>query len=908
MSSKATERKEYGTYRKIIANTSLGFAKNARSTFLIFMGILIFGLLSYKVFLQRDGFPSVQFPVGIVSVRNFVEDPSQNDSQITRPIELALAALPEVEKINSTTTADGAYFFVTFDSKLSSEEGVKIAKSEIQETVTFPENAVINYRSINASSVDGFHDMLFTISSSKGASIKEQEEKAAEVVKEIEKLPEVLSAEVVEQVTEETNANGEKFDFKSSFQRVAYKDENGKIIFEPAVSIGVNRKKSGVGVIDLSNAIQHSINDLKDQGKLDGYTVSYGGDLAGSVKDQISALEQNAIEGILGVIIVAFLFISWRTSIVTALFIPTVMSLTFITLFLTGNTLNVITLFALILVLGLLVDDGTVVIEAIERKLREGKTRKEAIRQAISEVGPADISGTIAIVLAFMPMLFISGILGEFIRLIPITVILTLLYSLLIALTIIPFLSGVILKRNEGKKYTGISKVIDTIAYGPGRLVEKLGDQVYKLIHYYLGKKILTFAIAILGLILIVVGVSFTSKLEFNIFPEAKDSEQLNVAINYYPGTDIDTAEAIAKRVEVIATKAIGEENMESAIYFEGSDSSALLTFELTPINERDLTAKQMVEKMNDELGNFKDAQVKPASSSVGPPAEDYQFFMQVYSDSQLTLDKSTAEFENYLKTKDFGDTDVTEVLVTDLDTVSKNDGRRFAQVKAKLSNTTDTRAVLDIENQIKDEYNAKKLESLGLADDAIEFDKGQESENLRSFYGAIFAFGATMILLYVLLVIQFNSFSQPLLVMFAIPLTFPGLFPGLYLTNNPLSFFVMIGVIGLAGIVVNNTIVLMDFANQSRNEGKSIRESISSAVRSRFRAIATTSTTTIIGLLPLALAEPFWESLAFSIIFGLISSVLLVILVFPAYYAIIEKLREIRGRIFKRINFATID
>ncbi len=908
MSNYKTNRKEYGTYRTMIANTSLAFAKNARSTFLIFVGILIFGLLSYQVFLQRDGFPSVQFPAGVISTRSFVETPDQNDQLITRPVELALANLSEVEEVSSTTTENGVYFFVTFSSDLTSEEGIKLAKNELQSSLKLPANIELNYQSINASSVDGKNDMVFTVSSANGVLIQEQQVKAAEIVKEIEKLPEVLSAEVIEQITQETNSNGETFDFKSSFQRIAYKNEEGKVIFEPAVSIGVVRKNENVGVIELSDAIQHKINDLKEQGKLDGYNVSYGGDFAGSVKDQISSLEQNALEGILAVIIVAFIFISWRTSIVTAIFIPTVMSLTFITLYLTGNTLNVITLFALILVLGLLVDDGTVVIEAIEKKLRDGKRRTDAIREAISEVGPADISGTIAIVLAFMPMLFISGILGEFIYLIPVTVILTLFYSLITALTIMPFLSGIILKRNEGKKYKGISKVIDSIAFGPGRLIEKLGDQIYKLIYFYLGKKVLTIAIAILGLVLVVLGASFSSKLEFNIFPEVKDSEQLNIAINYYPGTEIDSAEAIAKSIEEKAVKVIGEENIESAVYFEGNESSAFLTIELTPIDERDITSKQMTEKLKDEFGDFKDAQIKPASSSVGPPEEDYQFFMQVYSDSQLILENATSEFEMYLKNTDFTDTDITEVLVTDLDTVSKNNGRRFAQVKAKLSNTTDTRIVLDIENRIKNEYDNGKLTSLDLTDDSIEFDKGQESENLESFYGAIFAFGATMILLYVLLVIQFNSFSQPMLVMFAIPLTFPGLFPGLFITNNPLSFFVMIGVIGLAGIVVNNTIVLMDFANQARKEGKGIRESISGAVRSRFRAIATTSSTTIVGLLPLALSEPFWESLAFSIIFGLISSVILVILAFPAYYSIIEKLREIRGRLFKRINFAVVE
>lgn len=138
----------------------------------------------------------------------------------------------------------------------------------------------------------------------------------------------------------------------------------------------------------------------------------------------------------------------------------------------------------------------------------------------------------------------------------------------------------------------------------------------------------------------------------------------------------------------------------------------------------------------------------------------------------------------------------------------------------------------------------------------------------------------------------QFNSYTQPLLVMFAIPLAFPGLFPGLLLTDNALSFFVMIGIIGLSGIVVNNTIMLIDFANRYREEGMGIKDSISQAVRDRFRPLLATTGTTVGGLLPLALQDPFWESLAFSIVFGLLSSLVLVILIFPAYYSVVEKFR----------------
>jgi len=161
------------------------------------------------------------------------------------------------------------------------------------------------------------------------------------------------------------------------------------------------------------------------------------------------------------------------------------------------------------------------------------------------------------------------------------------------------------------------------------------------------------------------------------------------------------------------------------------------------------------------------------------------------------------------------------------------------------------------------------------------------------AFNSAGIALLVAMVMIYLLLVVQFNSFLQPVLIFLAFPFSFPGLFTGLYFTDNALSFFVMVGVIALVGIVVNNTIMLLDFTKQYSQSGKGIQESIVEAIRVRFRPLVTTSVTTVVGLLPLALTDPLWESIAFSIVFGLISSTLMVIFVFPAYYVVVENVRK---------------
>ena len=130
------------------------------------------------------------------------------------------------------------------------------------------------------------------------------------------------------------------------------------------------------------------------------------------------------------------------------------------------------------------------------------------------------------------------------------------------------------------------------------------------------------------------------------------------------------------------------------------------------------------------------------------------------------------------------------------------------------------------------------------------------------------------------------------MLIFMAIPFSFLGVAAGLHYTNNPLSFFVMIGFFALIGIAVNNTILLTDYANQARNQGHGHFESMALAVKARFRPLITTSLTSVVALIPLALSDPFWESLAFTLIFGLLSSTLLVIVTFPYYYLAAEYLR----------------
>ena len=184
----------------------------------------------------------------------------------------------------------------------------------------------------------------------------------------------------------------------------------------------------------------------------------------------------------------------------------------------------------------------------------------------------------------------------------------------------------------------------------------------------------------------------------------------------------------------------------------------------------------------------------------------------------------------------------------------------------------TDTSTLVTLaQNAVKKEFTPEKVRSYGLASDAVGFDIGQESQNQDSFKALALAFPFLLLAIYVVLAIEFRSFLQPLLIFLAIPFSIFGVIAGLFLTNNPISFFSMLGFFALIGLSIKNTILLTDFANQSRHAGANPVEAAVAALEERFRPLIATSLMAVLSLVPLAVTSPFWQGLAVVLIFGLL-------------------------------------
>ncbi|MEM9651261.1 MAG: efflux RND transporter permease subunit [Actinomycetota bacterium] len=862
------------------------FARNTGVTLPLWILLMGFGLVAYFGLLPREGFPSVELPISVASGGYFVDDQEQVDADVTQPIIAALQEREEIDQIITNARDNSFVVVIELDDTYTSQYGVDLLNEELA-ALDLPPQAEFTTEVVDAALFFNRFDLLVGVYGPPEASAEELEAAANSIIESFDGFAEIDGAEVVELISRGINpATGEEVANETDFNQTTVV-ENGEIVFRPSISIGVVAADGvdALGIRDTTDLVLEQV--AADEILPADFEAFVAVDFASQIRQQIGSLQGNVLTGLIAVAFIALVLISWRASIITALFIVTVLATSVGLLYLFGISLNTISLFGLILALGLFVDDAIVITEAIDA-FREGRNDKiEIIGHAIGRVGAASISGTVTTVLVFAPMLAISGVLGQFIRILPISVIIALVTSLLLSLIFIPFASRFIVLSAPS-------------AGGPlARMLDRMAETVSSLAGTR-GNKGVFIGIGGFLVSLVMIGVGlfvFAPQVGFNIFPPQKDSTEIAVEYTFPPGTSIEDAKALTLEVNQQAADLLGGE-LESAFTYIGDQRTALAQFSLTDLGGRP-TAPELVEERLDPLAESVDgARVVFNQLSAGPPEELFPFQMQVFGEDADVLAAAGAEFAAVLDGAEISRPNGTtfSVLETDValtDVVSREDGQRLIEVRARFDADDTTTITSETEAFMTERFGEAELAALGLAPDALGFDFGLESENQESFASMPIAFGIALVGMLVLLLIQFRSTVQWLLVFLAIPFSFFGVFGGLLLTDNVLSFFVMLGLLGLIGIAVNNTILLTDFANQERRAGADRKTAIEVAIRRRFRPLVATSLTTVAGLLPLALSDPFWEALGYTIIFGLLSSTFLVLVAFPYYYLAIEAVRD---------------
>lgn len=752
--------------------------------------------------------------------------------------------------------------------------------------------------------------------------------------------------------------------------------ENGEASFE-AITLRVFKAEGG-DILKMVETIQNRITELEIELLPEDIEVVMIEDNAKYIRQDLGDLLKSGIQTVLIVMLVLFLFLGWRESLMAGISIPLTFFITFTFLSYLGYTINSLTLFSLILSLGILVDSSIVITESINVKIEAGLSAIDSALETIREHQLPLIAGVMTTVFAFLPMLLTGGIMGEFIKSIPITVSIVLISSLFVSLGIVTSVSVRLYKKNPKHKILDWLDGIQTKKKG----IEVKVQRWYKgvLDHYLSGKKVARrlYATLILGFF-ISVSLPTMGLLEVVMFPSS-DNDTVYININQPIGTPLENTKAVVAEVELILLEYpeidafvanVGSSTTSGSVLDGAALSDAhLANFVVQLDQERQRSSLTIVDELYADLVNRVDVELQVLQPTDGPgdaaPVE-----IRIIGDELSSIDSVALQMESLLEdiegtrniTNSLEDTNGEFLIKVDRQQASLY-GANMQQVASVLnsaisgSNATTLRVNGDdIDVLVKYDFDPTQVEwnrqvnlsevlgitvstssgdiplssfasvyldnsranvahldgdrmvkvnayvETGVAPTSIFYEVsarlnelylpegvsiqmgGEQEDIAESFRDLARAFVLAVFLIGGLLVLQFNSYRQPLFILAAIPFSLIGVMPGLMLMGVPLSFPGFIGIVALSGIVVNDAIILIDQINQNRLEGMEKTKAVKKAAQSRLQPIILTTITTVCGLLPLAISSDTWGPLAYSIIFGLMFATVLTLLVIPVLY-----------------------
>lgn len=883
---------------KLLPRLTTAFFDRPRITAILWIALTVFGIFSYTTLLRREGFPSVDIPLAVVNGTYFVNDASKVDNDVARVISDAALKQSSVSTVQTQSSDNFFNVAVQYKDGTDAKAAAKDLEKTVQDSNKLPKNAQVQYNVPYFGATGGdIQQIDLAISffskdnSADTAGLTKQAEAAAKWLND-RKIPGVEAVFVknpFENVTDPTS--GKSVAVQRSFDRFGERVDT-KTSFYGSVLIGVS-KQDNTDDIKLDQSVRDALAKLRTQPEFKNNGAEVSASFAPNIKDNISELQRVLLEGLLAVLVVGSIVIAIRASFIIVVSMITVLVATLGVLFLIGYTLNVITLFALILGLSLIVDDTIIMVEAIDAARRKQTDRRAAVKEATRKVSRAMVAATATAALSFAPLLFVGGVLGSFIKAIPVTIILSLIISLLVALIFIPLLARWLLL---GKKQMGARGVKEVAAGVEAKIAHNITHPM-KWARHSTKRLFLVGGIAMfIGFGFIAAGIFLSKNVIFNIFPPTKDTNGVVLSLAFPANTTVAQAEEISAEADKLAEQVIGENFVQSSYFQTGTAQSAVNQVTITSYTKRDIASPQIVKQLQDRFDkDFKKARVTVAQTDLGPPAS--AFIIQVDAANRSAAFTAANDISSYLSSVELKRPSgkvahLTNVNVSSQDSYLRTGGKPIVTVSAGFDGDDTTTLVNLAQDAVKKEFPESRVQGYGLPANAIQFDLGQESENQDSFKTLVLAFPVLLVVIFILLAFQFRSFLQPLLIFMAIPFSLFGIMLGLDLTNNPISFFAMLGFFALIGLSIKNTILLTDFANQSKLNGLSAIDSVAAALEERFRPLFATSVTAVVSLIPLAISSPFWQGLAVVLIFGLLSSTFLVITVFPYYYLGGEYLR----------------
>ncbi len=747
----------------------------------------------------------------------------------------------------------------------------------------------------------------------------------------------------------------------------SYEDEkyiarfNGK----KAVFVTASQKK-GTNIYNVYEGLTQKVEELRKELPAD-ISLETVFDQTESVSFRLNGFFLNLVEGLALVGIVVLLAVGFRASLIVMLVIPVSILIAIGGLDSTNFGIEQMSIAGLVIALGLLVDNAIVVTENITRFNALGYKRTEAAIKATAQIGWAVVSSTVTTVLAFVPIIMMQNITGDFIRSMPATVVYTLIASLFISLSLTPYLSSKFLAVNGKRKTSKVQTKLSSFISGPYR----------KILDFALSRPALIVISAVVIFLLStslfpLIGVSFFPKAEKPQFlinvelPEGNSFDRTNEVVNY--------VENILSESDQVRSYAANVGRGNPRIYYNQFSKFEKNNYGqvLVELESRDHeTNKKLVSSLREKFALFPGAKIEIKEFEQGPPVqapielkiigENLDELKRIASDVEgivagfpgaininnplktsktdlhveinreraqmlgapvYEIDKTVRAAIAGMNISRFRDPDGKEYNIVirlpfenkpemkDFDKIYINSVtgaaiplKQLAEIKFQGSpmqiNHYNLERNVPVTADVESGYEASALTEKIINElEKYEWPRGYryyaagELEKRDESFGGMFqALIIAIVGIFGVLVLQFRSYSQPLIVFSALPLAFIGSFVALFLSGNSFSFTAFVGLTSLVGIVVNNSIILVDYTNQLRKEGTKIPEALKEAAETRFLPIILTTGTTIGGLLPLTLAGgTMWAPMGWTIIGGLLSSTFLTLIVVPVLYKLYSK------------------
>lgn len=740
-------------------------------------------------------------------------------------------------------------------------------------------------------------------------------------------------------------------------------------------SIGIQiLKQSDANAVEVSELVKDRIEAMTSQFSDIDIDFEIASDQSEYTLDSANAVMTDLTLAIIIVSLVMLFFLhSFRSSLFVLVALPASMIPTFISMYLFGFSLNLMTLMALSLVVGVLVDDSIVILENIMRHMEMGKNKRQATIDGRSEIGFTALAITLVDVVVFFPMAMVSGMIGNILREFALVIVVSVLMSLFVAFTLTPLLVsrwGKLPELNP-KKFWG--KLFITFE----KIITNLRDGYTKILSWALNKKRYVFGFIILlfvGTFLLLskgfIGASFISQ---------GDQGEFVLKIELEPTASVYQTNLVAIQAEKILMAQPEVITVFSNVGYSGSGIATVSNSNKAEINvkmidklERLISAEDFGKKMEEEIGQIPGVKVSIAQTDITGNAgqapiafivkgndriQNRDFASEIlkivestpgtayaeYSTEnpkpqiEVTLDREKmAQFglnasevgtalgssfrgNDFSKYKHEGN-EYDIMIQSDLfDKNNINDVRNLVFMtnegqSIRLSQFADVseilgEAVLQRQDRLPSigvnahvmgrsvgtvgEEIMQEINKLPLPEGVTWVASGQLEQQGDAFGSLLGALAIGFLLVYLIMVALYENAVYPFVVLFALPLATIGAFLALALTMNEITIFAMIGLIMLMGLVAKNGILLVDFTNQRKAEGAGLMEALIDAGRERFRPILMTTVAMIFGMLPIAMATgsgaEVKNGMAWVIIGGLTSSLLLTLVVVPCVYFIVD-------------------